>query len=94
MVHECFNCRSQFRKSLKLHRLIAAAAKYLMFKTSETPENNLNFTLFQHFLPRERTTLPRQKFWGEFGSKLQYPYFKSKLYIHTKLACFYSKQTC
>jgi hypothetical protein len=43
MVHECLNNRSQFRKSLKLHRLIAAAAKYPMLKTSETPENTPKF---------------------------------------------------
>jgi len=47
MVHECFNCRSQFRKSLKLHRLIAAAvAKYLMSKTSENRENTPKFQAF------------------------------------------------
>jgi hypothetical protein len=55
MVHECFNCRSQFRKSLKLHRLIAAAvAKYLMSETSESPEKTPKFpVLTAHCYPEK-----------------------------------------
>ena len=64
MVHECFNCRSQFRKSLKLHRLIAAAAKYLVLKPQKLLKIHLNFQLFQQFVTLRKNSLAASKTLG------------------------------